>query len=196
MNLSRPWIATVVGVALCTASGCGLFDPREPEPPEQSSFNNTPATVPSIVISNLLNAVAQKNVENYIRNFSDSSVTGRAFVFVPSADASSTYPNVREWTYSDEKEYFQNLVAKADGFSTLTLTPNDSLIGTSEASYNFHYVLTFQHTDAATFPTSASGTLQFALAPDASNIWSINSWTDFNTSSDITWSAFKGRFGN
>jgi hypothetical protein len=34
------------------------------------------------------------------------------------------------------------------------------------------------------------------LAPDATNIWSIFSWNDFSTSADITWSSFKGQFGN
>ncbi len=177
-------------------TGCSLFEPREPEPPAQTSFDYTPATVPGIVISNLKSAVAQKNVENYIRNFSDPAVTGRPFVFIPSSDASSIYPNVRDWTYADERAYFQNLVAKEDGFSTLTLIPKDSLLGAAEASYNFDYVLTFQHTDAATFPTTARGTLQFVLAPDANNIWSIYQWSDFSTSPDITWSAFKGKFGN
>lgn len=176
--------------------GCGLFEPRDPEPPAQTSLTYQPATVPSIVISNLKSAIAQKNVENYVRNFSDPAVSGRQFVFVPSAAASSMYPNVREWIYTDEREYFQNLVAKANGFSSLSLVSKDSLIGSSEASYNFDYVLMFQHTDAATFPTTASGTLQFVLAPDASNIWSIYQWTDFSASPDVTWSAFKGKFGN
>jgi hypothetical protein len=192
---SRLWGSYWLLLAIFFLS-CGIFEPRDPEPPEQSSFNFTPATVPSIVLSNLKNAVSQKNVENYIRNFSDSAVTGRAFVFVPSADASGIYPNVREWTYADERGYFQNLVAKADGFSTLSLTAKDSLIGASQATYNLDYLLTFQHTDAATFPTTASGTLQFVLAPDAGNIWSIYHWSDFSNSSEITWSSFKGKFGN
>jgi hypothetical protein len=176
--------------------GCGLFEPRDPETPGQSSLDYVPATVPSIVISNLRNAIAQKNVDNYVRNFSDPVVSGKAFVFDPSVDASSIYPNIREWTFANEREYFQNLVAKADGFSSLTLIPKDSLIGGTEATYNFDYLLSFQHTDAATFPTMASGNLQFILAPDAGNIWSIFHWSDFSTSEEITWSAFKGKFGN
>jgi hypothetical protein len=182
-------------IVLCVQS-CSLFEPRDPEQPGQTSLDNIPATVPSIVISNLKNAVAQKNADNYIRNFTDPAVSGKPFIFIPSADASSNYPNVRDWTYANEKAYFQNLVAKQDGFSTLELIPKDSLLGATESSYNFDYVFTFQHTDAATFPTTASGTLQFVLAPDASNIWSIYQWSDFSTSTDITWSAFKGKFGN
>ena len=186
------WLA----IGLVALFGCGLFEPRNPEPPGQTSLDYIPATVPGIVMSNLKNAIAQKNVDNYVRSFSDPAVSSVTFVFNPSADASSIYPNVREWTFADEREYFQNLVAKADGFSSLILTPKDSLIGGTEATYNFDYLLSFQHTDAATFPTTARGNLQFILAPDEANIWSIFSWSDFSTSAEITWSSFKGKFGN
>jgi len=186
----------VVLLLTIPGGGCGLFDTRDPEPPDQGGFDYVPATVPSIVLSNLVNAIAQKNSDNYMRNFTDPAVTGKPFIFIPSTEASTVYPNVREWTYANEREYFQNLVAKADGFSNLALTARDSVIGPAEATYNFDYVFSFQHTDASTFPTSATGNLQFILTPDATNIWSIFSWSDFSTSSDITWSSFKGKFGN
>jgi len=177
-------------------TGCGLFDTRDPEQPDQGGLDYIPATVPSIALSNLVSAIAQKNVDNYMRNFGDPAVTGRLFVFIPSPEASTVYPNVRAWTYANEREYFQNLVAKADGFSSLILTPRDSIIGPAEATYNFDYVFSFDHTDAATFPTTAVGNLQFILAPDPTNTWSIFSWSDFSTSPEITWSSFKGQFGN
>ena len=188
--------SALVFALLFSMAGCGLFEPRDPEPPGQSGLDYVPATVPSIVLSNLQAAIAQRKVDNYMRNFGDPAVTGRPFVFIPSTEASTVYPNVREWTYANEREYFQNLVAKADGFSSLTLVARDSVIGPADATYNFDYVLSFQHTDAATFPTSASGNLQFILAPDATNIWYVFSWTDFSTSPEITWSSFKGKFGN
>jgi hypothetical protein len=177
-------------------AGCGLFDTRDPESPGQSGFDFVPATVPSIAISNLRSSIAQRNVDNYMRNFADPALVSTGFQFIPSTDASSTYPNLQDWTFDDERGYFQNLVAKADGASQLTLTPKDSLISTDQATYNFDYVLSFQHTDAASFPTLARGNLQFDLVPDAGNIWSIYRWIDFNTTPDITWSSFKGKFGN
>ena len=186
----------VLLTALVAPCGCGIFDPREPEPPGQGGLGFVPATVPSIVISNLKNAIAQKNIDNYVRNFPDPNLTGVPFTFVASTEASSIYPNVREWSFTDEREYFQNLVAKADGFSDLSLAPLDSIIGSNQATYNFDYILTFQHTDAETFPTTARGNLLFVLVPDATNIWLISSWSDFSNSEDITWSSFKGRFGN
>jgi hypothetical protein len=176
--------------------GCSLFETREPEPPGQSGFDFVPATVPSIVISNLQSAVAQKNIDNYMRNFSDPALIAVGFEFIPSTEASTVYPNIQQWTYDDERAYFQNLVAKANGVSQLTLTAKDSLISATNATYSFDYILSFQHTDAATFPTVAQGNLQFDLAPDAGNIWTIYRWIDFNTTPEITWSSFKGKFGN
>ena len=57
-------------------TGCGLFDTRDPEQPDQGGLDYIPATVPSIALSNLVSAIAQKNVDNYMRNFGDPAVTG------------------------------------------------------------------------------------------------------------------------
>ncbi len=177
---------------------CNLFETRDPEEPSESSFNYVPATVPSIVLSNLQNAIAQKSIENYMSNFSDSTMTNRRFMFTPSPEASAQYPNIHSWSYTDEREYFQNLIANeiANGFSSLLLTATDSSITADEANYDFDYIFTFEHTDPG-FPTNtARGHLQFIMATDQSSIWTIYQWSDSKTTEDITWSSFKGKFGN
>ncbi|MCZ6777301.1 MAG: hypothetical protein O7D34_12755 [Ignavibacteria bacterium] len=190
-------IAVVISFSLFCLT-CNLFETREPEEPSQTSFNYVPATVPSIVLSNLQNAIAQKSIENYISNFSDSAVTNRRFTFMGSPEASVQYPNIRSWSYTDEREYFQNLIANAiaNGFSSLLLTATDSSITADEANYDFDYIFTFEHTDPG-FPTNtARGHLQFIMATDQSGIWTIYQWSDSKTTEDITWSSFKGKFGN
>ncbi len=181
---------------------CNLFETRDPEEPSESSFNYVPATVPSIVLSNLQNAIAQKSIENYMSNFSDSAVTNRRFTFTPSPEASAQYQNIlRNWSYTDEREYFEELIANGvtNGFSSLLLTATDSSITADEANYDFDYIFTFEHTDPG-FPTNtARGHLQFIMATDQSGIWTIYQWSDFETfetTADITWSSFKGKFGN
>jgi hypothetical protein len=168
---------------------CSLFEPREPEPPTQSSFDFRPPTVPTIVISNLQNAVSC---------FSDPMKTGRAFTFIPSAEASAQYPGLlANWTIADELSYFQNLIAKSppNGFSSLTLTPKSSVVTADSVIYDFDYTLTFEHTEVG-FPTTFRGTLQFSIGTDNSNFWSIYRWSDFKTTTDITWSLMKGKFSN
>ncbi len=177
---------------------CGIFETRTPQEPSQSSLNYSPPTDPTIVISNLESAIDDKNVANYISCFSDAAKTGRAFTFTPSADAVAQYPSIlNSWTYGEEQAYFQNLVSRSPttAFSSLVLTLKSSVITSDSVVYNYDYTFTFDHTDPG-FPKTARGNLQFTIVPDNTNFWSICTWSDFKTTSDITWSYFKGRFSN
>jgi hypothetical protein len=178
--------------------GCGLFEPRSPEAPSQSSLDYQPPTDPSLVIANLESAVGQKSVANYTACFADPQKSSRPFVFIPSAEASSLYGSVlNNWSTAQEQAYFQNLIAKSspNAYSSLFLTVRDSLISADSVTYTYDYVFTFEHNEPG-FAHTARGNLQFTLAPDASNFWSIHRWIDFKTGDDITWSMFKGKFSN
>jgi len=178
--------------------GCGLFGPRDPEPPTQSGLNNRPPTEPSIVIANLQSAIDQKNIVNYAGCFADPSKGNPPFVFIPSADAGALYAGVLStWSYNDEQAYFQNLIARspAQAFSSLSLTLKTSTVSADSVVYSYDYVLVFEHTDPG-FPRTARGALQFTLRVDNSNFWMIQRWVDFRTTADISWSHFKGNFSN
>ena len=192
--------ASIVVCWLVLGSGCNLFEPRDPEPPSQSSDSFIPPTDPDIVIENLQNAIAQKNSVNYVRCFADPSRTARPFQFFPSPDAGSRYASVFAiWTVDQEKTYFQNLVARSAGkvnaYSNLLLSHRVATVTGDSAVYTYDYTLTFEHTDAS-FPTVAIGNLQFVLGLDNNNAWVIYRWNDYKTTSDVTWSHFKGKFSN
>ncbi len=192
-----PWLLLAVP-ALLVPLHCSLFETRTPEPPTQSSLDFQPASDPTIVISNLQNAVAQKSSANYISCFADPSKTKRGFTFIPSAEASAQYPGLlANWTIDEELSYFRNLIAKSvpNGFSSLLLTLKSSVVTADSVVYNYDYTFTFEHTEAG-FPTTARGTLQFSLGPDNTNLWTIYRWSDFKTTADITWSLMKGKFSN
>lgn len=201
----RLWSALSFGVALLACwqllgAGCNLFEPRDPEAPSQSSDSFIPPTDPDAVIENLQNAVAQKNSVNYVRCFADPSRTTRPFQFFPSPDAGARYASVfTSWTVDQEKTYFQNLVARASGkvnaYSNLLLTHRVVTLTGDSAVHSYDYTLTFEHTDAS-FPTVATGNLQFVLGLDNNNAWVIYRWNDYKTTSDVTWSHFKGKFSN
>lgn len=119
-------------------------------------------------------------------------------MFVPSPEGREQYAAVfSDWTAGDEQAYFRNLVARGvtNGFSNLFLVPRDSVITADSVIYSFDYTFTFEHTEPG-FPVTARGNLQFTLVPDANNFWAISRWSDFKTATDITWSLFKGKFGN
>ncbi len=188
--------AILIAASLCAA--CGLFEPREPEPPGQSSLNFRPPLEPSIVIENLQNAVEQKSSANYGSCFSDPSTGGRPFSFTPSSDASAQYGSIFvDWGYQQELAYFQNLIARSPSSAgaALFFTQKSALVSADSVVYSFDYVFTFEHNDPGIART-ARGNLQFVLAPDASNRWSIHRWADFKTGDDISWSMLKGRFSN
>lgn len=184
---------------LMVLEGCSLFEPRDPEQPSQSSSDFLPPTTPEIVITNLQSSIAQKKIQNYVSCFSNPSVSGRVYTFVPSGDAAALFPGVlNSWTYTEEQVYMTNLIAKAvpNGFSDLALTSPSTEVYADSVIYSSDYVLTFQHTEAG-FPSTARGHLQFAIGVDNSTQqWSIYRWLDFKTTPDITWSSFKGRFSN
>jgi hypothetical protein len=180
------------------AGGCGLFEPRSPEAPSQSSQTFLPATDPLIVITNLQSAVEQKSVPNYMACLADPLSGGRAFLFVPSSEGITQYSSLfRSWTPVEEQAYFQNLTTRTTSTSAsrLDLTEKTRSLASDSAFLEYDYTLTFENTVAG-FPSRASGSLQFSLQRSSSNIWTIYRWTDFKTTTDITWSLFKGKFSN
>lgn len=191
--------AWVAGPALFVAvPGCGLLEPREPEPPTESGLNYRPPTDPAILLANLQSAIEQKNAANYTSCFADQARGAQPFVFVPSADAAAVYGAVfSSWSVADEQSYFQNLVARSStqAYATLALTLQSTSVTADSVVSSYEYVLVFEHGDQG-FPRTARGRLQFTLRVDASNFWMIQRWVDFATTSDLSWSHFKGKFSN
>lgn len=186
------------GVLLTGMGSCGIFETREPEQPSVSSCFAFPQTRPAIVLANLQAAIAQKCVDNYAACFAGPGNSERQFEFVPSTEGREQYGAAfDDWSASDELAYFRNLVAKAtpNGFTSLVFMPRDSIITADSVVYTIDYTMTFEHTEPP-FPIIARGNLQFSLAANANNVWSIYRWTDFKSTSDITWSLFKGKFSN
>ena len=180
------------------AGGCGLFEPRNPEAPTQSSQTFLPATDPLIVISNLQSAVEQKSVPNYVQCLADPLASVHLFLFVPSSEGAAQYASLfRNWSTAEEQAYFQNLTTRTTptSISKLDLTEKTRSLAADSALLEYDYTFTFENTVAG-FPSRASGNLQFALQRSSSNIWTIYRWTDLKTTNDITWSLFKGKFSN
>ena len=114
----------IAGLALF-GGGCGLFEPRSPEAPTQSSQTFLPATDPFIVISNLQSAIEQKSVPNYIQCLADPLAGVHTFLFVPSSEGTALYASLfRNWSTAEEQAYFQNLTTRttSTSISKLDLT--------------------------------------------------------------------------
>jgi hypothetical protein len=182
------------------AAGCGLFQTRTPEAPTQPSDSFKPATDPDVLVENLQAAIAEKNSVNYLRCLSDPVRSKRTFLFTPSSGAAAVYASVfSAWSLDEERQYFQNLVSRTSGnvnaYSNLVLFNKAAIVTSDSAVHTYDYTLTFDHNEP-TFPTTAAGTMQLVMIPDNTNAWVICRWTDFKSTSEVTWSHFKGKFSN
>lgn len=178
-------------------SGCNIFETRTPEPPQQAQSDFLPPTIYSIVIENLQNAIADRNVNNYVACFSDPTTGGRPFTFQPSPTAGRQYQSIfLTWDISSERGYFNNLVSQSSSSATpsLVLVPVEDQPGADSAYYSANYTLIWPNKNSSA-PQQVQGNLQFYLSVNSSGNWSIYRWVDSGTSDTVkTWSDLKAWF--
>lgn len=185
-------------MVLVFLTSCNIFETRTPESPAQTSSNYNPPINASDVFDNMQNAFSDLNTVNYLKSFSDSTTSGRSFVFEPSPQARSQYIGVFiNWTRQSEQQYFDNMKSKIASGSTasLTFTLNPTSIQSDSAQYDAEYMLTIPHTQA-NIPKVFQGRAQFFLIKDPINsTWTIWHWIDFrDAQNDVGWSDLKGAF--
>lgn len=143
-------------------------------------------------------AFSDRNTVNYLKSFSDSGSSGRAFDFEPTPQARSQYVGVfLSWTKQSEQQYFDNMRAKIPSGSTASLNFSFTSFSnqSDSAQYDVDYQLTVPHTQA-NIPRIFRGRAQFYLLKDPVNsTWSIWRWIDYPAAqNDTSWSDLKGAF--
>lgn len=174
-------------------SGCDLFNTRTPERPDQPRSNYKSAVTPEILLENFTNSLSEKNVQNYLNCFSDSSFSGKEYQFIPSAGSSSLYPVLLDgWSKKNEEQYFNNLISRISQDLPITLTRNNenSTIFGDSIVYTASYFLVVPHNDD--IPKNYEGELQFNLIRDSRQVWTISLWQDIKSSETSSWSELKG----
>ncbi len=198
-RLGRLSLLLLISVAITLlGTSCGLFETRDPEPPTSGSSTFVPPTSPDIVLSNLENAFAEKNTENYVRCLVDTLNSERRLVFIPTSSAAGRYASTfADWTLQSERTWFAALKAFApkDAPSYLNLNGSFSVIAADSAIYEGSYELVFRHA-VANVSETVRGTLQFVMHIDRNSVWSITRWTDIPLADETSWSEWKGRFAN
>ncbi len=175
--------------------GCELFTTRDPEVPDTPRSNFQVASTPEILINNLIDAFQDKNAENYMYCFVDSSFSEKKFSFQPSASAGSQYTFLKNWNLTDEKQYFINLTNSISGSSSIVLSLTDeekSLFGDS-LTYFATYGLNIP-TSNDQLPKYYQGKLSFTIIRDSRSQWVISSWQDIQSGTNFSWSDLKGRY--
>lgn len=188
------WLPALLCAAMVSAAagGCGLFEPRDPEPPSEGRLGFEPPLTREIVIANLQTAVSQKDLANYMRCLNNPSASPLGFTFIPSVNVRNEFLT---WGWGDEEAYFRNLVGSAQAGEVPALSlpnPRWQQSGSDSAEFFADYVLTFRHTRPG-LPQVVRGTMQLYLFNDQS-FWRIIRWVDDRTDSDSTWSLLKRNF--
>lgn len=185
-------------LAVLFLGSCGLFDSRSVEPPTESRSTYTPPTSPYIVITNLNFAIAEKNLDNYMRCFVDSNFSLRRFSYFPDAVSLASYPVFLNWSLYNERIYYSNLITSTDPNSATNLFPDNLTVNNAidSAVADMDYILVFNH-NRGNVPKEVKGKLRFIMGTDSRGLWSVHSWYDFiNENNDTTWSFLKANFVN
>lgn len=178
-----------------SSTACELFTTRDPEDPADRKSNFQSAFIPELVIENLKNSFTDKNVQNYLACFVDTSFSSRSFQFQPSSEALSQYQFLGlGWNLSDEQRYLNSVVASIPQDFPLILSFNDETFSRSgdtvvySASYSIN--LPFIQPETSVY----QGNVQFNMTNDARSVWVIYFWQDIKLPNIPSWSELKGKY--
>ncbi|RMF67091.1 MAG: hypothetical protein D6743_05445 [Calditrichaeota bacterium] len=190
---------TLAAFALSLLAACANpFSTREPEPPEQNQSGFINPSIPEIVFINLQLAFQERNVENYMRSFVDTTRSQNRFVFVPDRGVAATNPGTFDnWTLENERLYLFQLfqATPAGAFSNLQFTEQSRTEGPDMATFTQNYEIEVRHSlQANNVPTVFRGQSKFWLEKDQTGAWAVYRWEDFTNGVDPSWSELKVLF--
>ena len=200
MQVNKP--STVHFVLLFIFSiGCdNPFASREAEAPEtQQATNWIPPTKASDVLDNLLNAIKDQNLTNYMNSLTNTALNGRKYKFRPDKKALIRFPGVWDnWDLDTETTYIINVFQAVPDDSNLSMIflgegietplPDSTVIIRDYELYVPHIRTTGQ------FPRLIKGRAEFHLAINAEGFWAIFTWIDDSIEDNSSWSELKASF--
>ena len=197
----RKYIALFIALTLIL-SACDMFSTRNPEEPDTGKSSFVPPTSPSIVISNFVSAVAEKNVENYLLCLADTAQSDKFyFYFKPTADAFALYSSIFvNWSRHSERNYFNKLITNMpdEVYPKISLTNTRfEVLLPDSAVFVADYDLKVEHL-INSVKKHFNGRLQFTVYPRDNGLWSIKSWYDYDVIQDTvqSWSFLKAQLAN
>jgi hypothetical protein len=190
-------------------SSCGIFDTREPEPPQTGGgYIWQDATTIGILLDNFEGSVEALDAENYKRVFiaaTDSILPeGSSFyTFLPKAGLAGSFPP--GWSVESERSYLSRLKSELISSARLNLDlkiTQESQTSPYRTQITANYTLFIPSESTDVLPNTVTGNLVFQLqqvrTERGTTEWRITSWLDNDPASGeaFTWSDLKARFGN
>lgn len=183
-------------LALLPLTSCDLFTTRDAENPDQTRSNFQPPVEPAIVIENLKNSLADKNVQNYISCFVDTIFADQSYNFSPSSEALSIYQIFTQgWGLNEERRYFSSVINRVPVDFPITLKladQNYSSLSGDSLILSATYTIKLPVQSGDPFPQNYAGSLQFNMLRDSRSEWVIYYWKDTKSQTLPSWSELKG----
>lgn len=178
------------------AFGCeNPFATRQAEPPDQNGSTYINPSIPEIVFINLQLAFQERNVENYIRSFVDTTASQQSFSFIPDQGVAATNPGTfANWNLENERLYLLQLIqaTPADSLHSLTFFEESRNEGAQTATFTQDYEIEVRHQRRdAGIPTLFRGQSTFWLNKNETGDWAITQWEDSANGQDPSWSELK-----
>lgn len=171
------------------------FTTREPQPPQKTVSNYIPPITPEMVFDNMRFAILERNAENYMRSFVDTTRSEKKFEFVPDQGVAAANPGVfQNWSLSEERLYITLLfqATPADSLHELRFDEPRVEEGATTATFTQNYQLIMLHTrQGEGIPVLVKGQAKFWLEKNHTGDWAIYRWEDFTNGVDATWSKLK-----
>ncbi len=172
------------------------FVTRDPEQPTDNSSTFINPTTPDGVFANLQIAASQRNTENFIRSFVDSTRSERRFEFVPDQNIAATHPGTfLNWSLENERQYLVQAFQATPEDSTIQLNFAEMEGSRTEdvatATITQDYRLSFAHS-STDYPSEIQGQAIFYLERNETGDWAIYRWEDYKTIEEaISWTELK-----
>jgi len=189
--------AVLIFLIICIAACEHPFSARNPEFPNTSQSLWFPPHTPEEVLTNLNYAVQERNYENYMRCFLNDPELSRPFRFVPAPEAAALYPNLLQWTWSQEETMIQVTFSLVPDDSSLSLQFPETIrdvIAADSAALVRQYRWVIHHTDPA-LPNELEGQVELHMAENSLGEWGIYQWIDNSISETPSVSLWKAVLG-
>ena len=178
---------------LFSVISCDIFETRDAESPDQSRSNFIPATSPEILIQNLIDSFADKDVVNYQNTFV-TGLSNRIFTFIPSSTALSRFQNLwPTWNIDDEVQYFNNMKTSVPDelpiSLSLSVSPESFSIFGDSLKYNSEYFISVPQRNSKTL--IFQGNLELSMI-NVNTVWLVYFWKDNAIEDNPSWSDLKG----
>jgi hypothetical protein len=174
------------------------FASRKSEPPVVQHSSWVPPHYPDQVMTNLQNAVVERNVENYIRCFVHPEYSEKVFRFDADPKEAADHPGAFDlWSLDQEQSVIQEAfsLVPIDSLIVLRFTEIVREILTPDSAVVVRRYQLELHHGQSSLPRMYEGQAEFWLTEDQKGEWSIYRWIDNGIVGYPSWSFLKISLG-